>query len=185
MKHTVLILVALCLCTLGAGCTRKAPNESPSPSPSPMMDVTDLNTPLREEYERVRLLTQESTPDAFFAAIDPSVLSEQTKSEMRQGWKFAPQLMKDMMPSFTDPKVKFVKLEHNNEWAGYYYAYRTEDGITSLAVRRFHRVNGAWKVADFSMTSLSGNAYETLDMNEIEQVIRESSIMGVVPPSKK
>lgn len=182
MKHLLLCAAAI-LVFLGAGCAKQPPAPQPTPSPTsqtpPMSNTRAL---VEQEYERVRILANQDTPDAFFAAIDASVLTEQTKQEMRAGWAMAPRLFKDMMPAFTNGAVKFVDLIENDEWAGYYYAYRTDDDITSLAVRRFHKVDGAWKVANFSMTSLEGNAYDTLDRAAIQAAIQESSVMGVLPP---
>lgn len=143
-----------------------------------------LKETLEQVYEPARTLTTQATPDAYFAAIEPSVLSEQTKTEMRQGWKFAAALMKDMMPPLNSPNLKFYKVAQADDWAGYYYAYKTDDGITSFAVRRFHQTSGVWKVADFSMVEIEASEYETMPENSFEQLIQEKTILRVTPPSR-
>ena len=181
---TVLIVGSLLL--TGAGCSNAANTRSTAPTgaQNTMPNALTLQESLEQVYEPTRMLTTQATPDAYFAAIEPSVLSEQTKTEMRQGWKFAAALMKDMMPPLNSPNLKLYKVTQAGDWAGYYYAYKTDDGITSFAVRRFHQINGVWKVADFSMVEIEASEYETMPENNFEQLIQEKTILRVTPPSR-
>lgn len=191
MKHVIPILFAASLLLTGGGCRRASTptpdsiTSAPAHATASPMQTEDLRTFFEQEYERVRLLAEQSTPDAFFAVIDPESLDEQSRSEMRASWAMASQIMKDMMPSLNDPNVKFIKIVQNDTWAGYYFAYKTHDDITMLAVRRFHKTGDTWKVGTFSATSISGNTYTSLNPAEIETAIAESSVMGPVPPAKK
>lgn len=175
-----------CLVLTGAGCANTPTNQGLSPSSvtNSMPSQLTLKESLEQVYEPTRTLTTRATPDAYFAAIEPSVLTEQTKAEMRQGWKFATALMKDMMPPLDSPNLKFYKVAQAGDWAGYYYAYKTADGITSFAVRRFHQTNGAWKVADFSMVEIETTDYDTMPETVFEQLIQEKTILRVTPPTR-
>jgi hypothetical protein len=169
----------------GAGCSKNSAVTPSSLSDAPPMTATSpLKDALEQAYEPTRQLTTQATPDAYFAALEPSILSEQTQSEMRQGWKFAAVLMKDMMPPLTSPAVKFYKVAQAGDWAGYYYAYKTADGITSFAVRRFRFSGTAWKVADFSMVELSPADYDAMPTALLESLIEQKSILRVTPPSQ-
>lgn len=149
------------------------------------MPTTSIKETLEQEYERVRVLTNQATPDAFFAAIDPSIMSEQSKSEMRSGWSFAPRIFKSMMPSLQDPKIKFYKLDKQGDWAGYYYAFEYENNESPiLAVRRFHYVNDRWIVADTSAVNISLEAYASMDETALEAEIKASRVMTPTPPEK-
>ncbi len=180
-RYILLFVVGLVLFS-GAGCANT--QTSSTPVLNPMQNQITLKTALEQAYEPTRQLTTQPTPDAFFAAMEPSVLSEQTKTEMRQGWKFASVLMKDMMPPLDSSNLKFYKTAQAGDWAGYYYAYKTDDGITSFAVRRFHQTNNIWKVADFSMVGIEPTDYESMPADTFEQLIQEKSILRVTPPAQ-
>lgn len=107
------------------------------------MPTVDLRTELEQVYANVRLALEKNDADAYIALTEPA--KNVDPAQLRAHWAEAVDVLKDIHPDLKT--TKFLKLELQGDWGGYYRLTDLEDkNYITIELMLFHRVDGKWKL---------------------------------------